>query len=159
MPVAGWKPRLASMLVDLSVLAALSLVVLIGALEVGIGADQPVTDSRLLAEAVSGSGLLQSVPLLALAALVVLRLRAGASPGQFLLGLRVVGIDDQQTPANWRLLARGPAWCLALLPAGLGVLWMLRDRRGLALHDRLTGTRVVSEDESCMSLAQLQALL
>jgi len=34
------------------------------------------------------------------------------------------------------------AW-LSLLPLGLGFLWILIDRRRLAWHDRLSGTRVV----------------
>ncbi len=42
-----------------------------------------------------------------------------------------------------RALGRLAAACLAALPAGLGYIWILIDRRDLAWHDRLSGTRVV----------------
>jgi len=51
--------------------------------------------------------------------------------------------------ANGRRLTAGPAtlrFVLALgawLPAALGVLWLYLDPERLALHDRLSGTRVV----------------
>jgi len=40
-------------------------------------------------------------------------------------------------------LGRLAAAVLSALPAGLGYLWILFDRRGLAWHDRLSGTRIV----------------
>jgi uncharacterized RDD family membrane protein YckC len=40
-------------------------------------------------------------------------------------------------------LGRIAAACLSALPAGLGYLWVLLDRGGLAWHDHLSGTRVV----------------
>lgn len=42
-------------------------------------------------------------------------------------------------------LMRFLAALLAWAPAGLGVLWMLVDRDGLTVQDRLSGTRVVVE--------------
>ncbi len=42
-----------------------------------------------------------------------------------------------------RALARAALGSLAWAAGGLGVLWLYVDREGLALHDRLTGTRVV----------------
>ena len=51
-------------------------------------------------------------------------------------------IDDKIT---WRQSAiRFITAAAALLPAGLGLLWVLFDREGLAWHDRLSNTRLVS---------------
>lgn len=56
--------------------------------------------------------------------------------------MRVVRADGG--PLRWR-----DAWlrfaCAipALAPAGLGLLWMVFDRERLAVHDRLSGTRLV----------------
>jgi len=56
--------------------------------------------------------------------------------------LRLVGLEGG--PVGWgRALARLAAAPLAWLPLGLGVWWCLLDPRGLAWHDRLSGTRPV----------------
>ena len=56
--------------------------------------------------------------------------------------LRVVGPDGG--PPGWgRALLRFAAALLSWLPLGLGFLWVLVDKDGLAWHDRLSGTRLV----------------
>jgi uncharacterized RDD family membrane protein YckC len=45
----------------------------------------------------------------------------------------------QLLPALWRCACGFLAWA----PAALGVLWLYADREHLALHDRLSGTRIV----------------
>jgi len=42
-------------------------------------------------------------------------------------------------PALWRCVCGFLAWA----PAALGVLWLYADPEHIALHDRLSGTRVV----------------
>lgn len=146
------------MLLDILVLAALALLLLVSAVELGIGVDAPVSDSRLLAQALAGSAALRTVPWFSLLLLAAYRFVFAATPGQLLAGVRVVASDTGPAPA-WRVLARGPALLLSLLPLGLGALWMLRDAQRRTLHDRLTGTRVIEEDESRLSLESLEAAL
>lgn len=56
--------------------------------------------------------------------------------------LRVVGPDGR--PPGWgRALLRFGSALLSWFPLGLGFLWVLVDRDGLAWHDRLSGTRLV----------------
>jgi len=68
--------------------------------------------------------------------------RGGQTLGMRAWRLRVLRADGQ--PLDW-----GDAWrrfgaaCLSLAPLGLGLLWCLFDKDGLAWHDRLSGTRLV----------------
>lgn len=56
--------------------------------------------------------------------------------------MRVVRADG--TPLRWRDAVLRLAWAVpSLAAAGLGLLWMVFDRERLALHDRLSHTRVV----------------
>ncbi|MGB5621495.1 MAG: RDD family protein, partial [Gammaproteobacteria bacterium] len=55
--------------------------------------------------------------------------------------IRDAGHDQAVSPIQ--ALGRLAAACLSALPAGLGYVWILFDRRGLAWHDRLSGTRIV----------------
>lgn len=57
---------------------------------------------------------------------------------------RLVLVDKTGQRPGWRALAlRIPLGFAALACAGIGYLWSLFDSEGLALHDRLSGTRVV----------------
>jgi uncharacterized RDD family membrane protein YckC len=61
--------------------------------------------------------------------------------------LRVVRADGGRL--RWRdALARFAAALLSWLVCGLGFLWVLVDRDGLAWHDRLSGTRLVLAQDS-----------
>lgn len=68
--------------------------------------------------------------------------RGGQTLGMRAWRLRLLRADGRA--ATWgdclkRFLA---AW-LALVPAGLGLVWLLLDTERLAWHDRLSGTRLV----------------
>jgi uncharacterized RDD family membrane protein YckC len=78
-----------------------------------------------------------------------------ATPGKLLAGLRVISARSGGTPGLHQGLLRFAAYGLSLLPAGLGFLWAFRDRRGQALHDKLSRTLVLVDDESGKPLAQL----
>ena len=68
----------------------------------------------------------------------------GATLGKRLFGLCVVDIEGDR-PSVRDAAARTMALMLGMLPAGLGAAFALFDRRHLALHDRLVGTRVVQD--------------
>lgn len=57
---------------------------------------------------------------------------------------RVKLLDTKGAPVTLKLsLIRFCAAVLSLLPLGLGYIWVMFDRDGLAWHDRLSGTRLV----------------
>jgi uncharacterized RDD family membrane protein YckC len=70
--------------------------------------------------------------------------RRGQTLGMAAWHLTVIRVDGGRF--TWMdALKRLAASLLSWLPAGLGFLWMLVDRDGLAWHDRLTETRIVHE--------------
>jgi uncharacterized RDD family membrane protein YckC len=67
--------------------------------------------------------------------------RSGATLGMQAWKIEVVTIDGDRP--GWPRAVLRLLLALALLaPAGLALWWMLVDREGCALHDRLSGTRV-----------------
>ena len=67
----------------------------------------------------------------------------GQTPGQRLLGMRVV--DGWGVRPSWpRALLRTAVCFLSLFGAGLGLLWAAFDREKRALHDWLAGTYVIA---------------
>jgi uncharacterized RDD family membrane protein YckC len=68
--------------------------------------------------------------------------RGGQTLGMRAWRLKVVRMDG--TPLRWiDALKRHLAALLSCLALGLGFLWVLLDRDGLAWHDRLSGTRLI----------------
>jgi uncharacterized RDD family membrane protein YckC len=76
------------------------------------------------------------------------RSRWQGSPGKRLLGLRVVDAHDDRPVATARLTMRHLAGALSWLTLNLGHALALLPPRRRALHDWLSGTRVVSETGS-----------
>jgi uncharacterized RDD family membrane protein YckC len=69
-------------------------------------------------------------------------IRGGQTLGLRTWRLKLVRRDGG--PITWTLaLKRFAAAWLSLLCFGLGFLWVIFDRDGLAWHDRLTGTRMI----------------
>lgn len=56
--------------------------------------------------------------------------------------LKLVAADGSSATLKQALVRYAAAW-LSLLAAGLGYLWVLIDKDGLAWHDRLSGTRLL----------------
>jgi uncharacterized RDD family membrane protein YckC len=68
--------------------------------------------------------------------------RSGQTLGMRAWHLRVV--SESGATLSWARAALRCAWALlAWLPAALGVLWLYADPEHLALHDRLSKTRLV----------------
>jgi len=76
------------------------------------------------------------------------RSRWQGSPGKRVLGLRVVDAQDDRPVAAARLTMRHLAGALSWLTLNLGHALALLPPRRRALHDWLSGTRVVSETGS-----------
>jgi uncharacterized RDD family membrane protein YckC len=67
---------------------------------------------------------------------------AGQTVGMRVLALQVIG-PDERPPSARRALARLLSALIGALPLFAGYLLVLVDRRRLAFHDRVAGTRVV----------------
>lgn len=72
--------------------------------------------------------------------------RFGATPGKLAGGLRIVDAAGGQL-ATWQLVARYLGYVIAIAPLGLGLLWILVDRRGQGWHDKIARTLVVRADD------------
>ena len=77
------------------------------------------------------------------------------TPGKLLLSCCIVDARSGGRPQLWQILVRLLGYGVSLLPLGLGVFWMLWDRRHQTWHDKLARTLVVEDDDSRLSLQQL----
>jgi uncharacterized RDD family membrane protein YckC len=135
-PLAGWAPRAGAALLD----AAVTLVPG-GALLVGG-----------TAAATSGSGgaglLLVAAGYLGLLGVglwnhVLRQGRSGRTVGKSLVGLRLVGPEDDAPVGEGVTAVRALAHVLDTLPLGVGWLWPLVDAERRTVADAVCGTRVV----------------
>jgi uncharacterized RDD family membrane protein YckC len=134
---AGFGRRLAALLYDALLLAALLMIFTGGALFFTHGA-AVVPETAGAWVYLYRAGLV-----LVIAGYYLLNwLRSGQTLGMRAWRLRVV--TDSGNTLTWRAAAlRALFGALAWAPAALGVLWLYVDRDRLALHDRLSKTRVV----------------
>lgn len=64
----------------------------------------------------------------------------GATPGKFIMRMRVVNVTDyHSTPSTFQLTRR----FLGYITAIIGMWSMVFSKQGLALHDRISGTIVI----------------
>ena len=71
--------------------------------------------------------------------------RTGQSFGKRFIGIRIVRADGRRPDFRDLALRHFVGYPLALLCFGLGVLWMIWDRKQQGWHDKLSGTLVVKE--------------
>jgi len=67
----------------------------------------------------------------------------GATPGQLIMGQRVVDADGEPQLSLQQALSRWALAWVGLLAAGVGLLWMCFDARRQGWQDKLAGTLVV----------------
>ncbi len=133
---AGFWRRFAALLYDALLVVALLLLF--------TGAVMVFTHVGLTAETVGAWVYLYRAALLGIIAgyAILNWMRSGQTLGMRAWRLRAVDTDGK--PLRFvRSAARFAFGVLAWLPAALGVLWMYVDPQRLALHDRLSGSRVV----------------
>lgn len=143
----SFRRRAAAALLD-GLLFVFLAAILRGLLLIGSGAD--AEQGRLLVQTLQVA-LFASIP-----ALILLwwQLFQG-TPGKLLLDCTLIDVRSGARPRFWQLLVRLLGYALSALPAGLGFLWVAWDKRGEAWHDKLSRTRVVSDNPACKSLQQL----
>lgn len=145
---AGLWRRFGAFLIDLFLVAMLFV---FGLLAVSTITGEPVAWGSRAVTAWMVSGLL-----LAVIIKVVLQSRYQGTPGMLLMGFRII---DARTGLRMNLgqaERRSAAVLLAILPGLLGLLWIALDRRKQGLHDKLTETLVILEDEALKTLAELE---
>jgi len=141
---AGLGARAAALLVDSAMLAcafaAANLVLWKSGLAGALGAQSVAGLLALWGRA----EVLAALAIVAALAVVAAWRALGGTPGALLLGVTLVSAEEGGRPGLPGTLARLLA---ALALGGVGLLWSAGGRP--ALHDRLSGVRLVIEDEAC----------
>ncbi|MDF2182606.1 RDD family protein [Neptuniibacter sp. CAU 1671] len=68
-----------------------------------------------------------------------------ATPGKMATNLRVVDAATGQRMSVWQAVGRYFAYLVAVLPFGLGIIWVGIDKKKQGWHDKLAGTVVIRE--------------
>ncbi len=85
------------------------------------------------------------------------------TPGKLLLSCQVVDADSFKIMCTKQAFIRFVAYLASMLPLMLGFLWVLKDPRKQAFHDKIANTvvlynaNIVADDESRKSLNQLMS--
>lgn len=77
-------------------------------------------------------------------AVIVYWLYRQATPGKIAISAKIVDAKTGEKPSLQQCLIRYIGYILALLPLGLGILWVAWDKKKQGWHDKLAGTVVVS---------------
>ncbi len=149
---AGFRVRVAAGAIDLTLLAFAAAVlswlgIEIQAIDLGSRAELYDAVARLWREA-----LLLPTVVLVVAAMTLSWARFLATPGQLLMGCRVLRRKRAASLNVFVALWRAVAMLMLAGPAAVPLLTMFLDRRRRAAHDWLSDSVVVVEDESRVSL-------
>ena len=146
---AGFWQRVGATLID-SVLFMIIIGLLMGPVILG-------------AELLTGEGLLRTAVGFLLT--IILWLKFLGTPGKLLLDCQVVDADSFKPMSVKQAALRYVAYLASILPLLLGFLWVARDKRKQAFHDKIANTVVLyksgieTDDESQKSLEQLMGEL
>ena len=121
---------------------ALSLLLFIGAVRLVLGGIDWMLRAVLPHTTLSDLFYFAGIPLLVAGYFAGSWWLTGQTPGMWLLGVRVVPRPGTRLTLG-RALLRLVGMAAAILPLGLGFLWVLIDAQHRGWHDLLSGTRVV----------------
>jgi uncharacterized RDD family membrane protein YckC len=79
-------------------------------------------------------------------------LKLRGTPGKLLMGLRVVDAASGEAMSLRQACVRYLGYLVAILPLGLGILWVAFDRRKQGWHDKLAGTVVVHKPRTSLAV-------
>lgn len=68
---------------------------------------------------------------------------AQATPGKMAISAKIVDAETGEKPSTGQFIGRYLGYFVAIIPLGLGILWVAIDRRKQGWHDKLAGTVVV----------------
>lgn len=78
-------------------------------------------------------------------AVIIFWLTKQATPGKMAVSAKVVDAESGKPLSVGQSIGRYLGYYLALLPLGVGILWVAFDKRKQGWHDKLAGTVVVRE--------------
>ncbi len=87
---------------------------------------------------------------------VLLWIRLRGTPGKLLLGCEVVDAETGRALGIKQASIRYFSYLIALLPCGLGFLWVGWDRRKQGFHDKIAKTLVVRRELADVSIEELE---
>lgn len=76
-------------------------------------------------------------------AIIVFWIARQATPGKMVFSAVIVDATSGEAPNGGQMIGRYLGYFIALLPFGLGILWVGLDKRKQGWHDKLAGTVVV----------------
>lgn len=80
------------------------------------------------------------------AVIIVFWSRKNATPGKMLFGMKIADATTLGTPSRKQYIIRYLGYVLAALPAGLGFLWILCNKKRQGWHDLLSNTVVIAKN-------------
>ncbi len=69
----------------------------------------------------------------------------GATPAKIFFKIKIVDMKTGKHPTNMQFLIRYLGYFLSVFSLGFGFLLALTDQKGQALHDKISGTMVISQ--------------
>ena len=76
-------------------------------------------------------------------AVILFWIYKSATPGKMVFKLSIVDAKTGQKASNRQLIGRYLAYCISIIPLGLGLIWVGIDQRKQGWHDKLAGTLVI----------------
>lgn len=76
---------------------------------------------------------------------IVFWIYKGATPGKMAISAKIVDAETGAMPTPGQCIGRYLAYCISMLPLGLGLIWVAFDKRKQGWHDKLAGTVVVRD--------------
>jgi len=88
----------------------------------------------------------QSVQILILGILILgFWIKTQSTPGKMLFSMKILSHDNLEKPTIIQYIVRLSCYPISILPLGLGIFYILVNKKRRALHDIISGTIVVSE--------------
>lgn len=148
---AGARRRFGALLIDLLLVAT---IIGFGILVwITVSQETPEWGSRFINVWITGT---LSIALLLK---IVLDAELRGTPGLHLMDCLLVDSKSGAAITLGQSVARALGTLLALLPALLGLAWMIWDRRKQGWHDKLGGTVVIRDNDALKSLTELASHL
>ena len=153
---AGFGRRLLAALIDTVVFSLIFSIVHVLAFG-GNGMQLMVEDGILQVN--SDNGLIEQVAIIAIT--VVMWIKFLGTPGKLVLGCHVIDAKSKQHIKPLQAVIRYLGYFVSVIPLGLGMFWILWDKKKQGFHDKLAGTVVVvesthlSQDESQKTVQEL----
>lgn len=87
----------------------------------------------------------QSIQVVLLAVMVLsFWLKTQSTPGKMLLSMKIVTNDTMQKPTLFQYILRLFGYTISVVPLGLGLFYILLNKKRRSLHDVVAGTVVIS---------------